>query len=342
MADSRWKDALWKLLDVVALRRITARVALSAGLVGLATQGPSDSSVQPRVPVAPAFVPDQEVRKLKGKYILKRAANSFFVHLAGHRSHSSHSSHSSHGSHRSHSSSSHYSGAHASHYSSSATPAPPPEPVTAPPPPPRKVVETPPPKPEPLLRETFNNLVSTRWRVDVIATPPETFDAGVLTTHMSNALTITPLARQDGTHFSGFASTGAFDLNSASVAAELRRAASGGTTIFAAVIDAQNWIGFRIEGGRLSLESHTAGKVAARTVTYDAAEHRYLRLRTSSVAPVVVWETSADGSNWNPEYVETATIKLASLRIALSAGTTKRIESTGAAVFDNVLVEQKR
>jgi hypothetical protein len=194
----------------------------------------------------------------------------------------------------------------------------------------------------PLLRETFSEPVSDRWRVEVIATPPETFDAGVLTTHMSNALTITPLSQADGTHFSGFASIGAFDLNSASIAAEVRRAAGGGTTIFAAVIDSKNWIGFRIEGGRLSFESHTAGKVAARTVVYHAAQHRYLRLRTSNVAPVVVWETSSDGSNWNPEYVETAMIKLASLRIALSAGTTKRAESAGASVFDNVIVEQKR
>jgi hypothetical protein len=194
----------------------------------------------------------------------------------------------------------------------------------------------------PILRETFSELVPDRWRVEVIATPSETFDAGVLTTHLSNALTITPLSQSDGTHFSGFASIGVFDLNSASIAAEVRKAASGGTTIFAAVIDAQNWVGFRIDGGRLSFESHTAGKVAARTVPYNTAQHRYLRLRTSKVAPVVVWETSADGSNWNPEYVETATIKLASMRIALSAGTTKRVESAGIAVFDNVLVEQKR
>ena len=175
----------------------------------------------------------------------------------------------------------------------------------------------------------------------MIATPSETFDAGVFTMQMSNALTISPLTNADGMRFSGFASISAFDLNSASIAAEVRRAASGGTTIFAVVIDAKNWIGFRVEGGRLSFESHTAGKIAARTVAYSATEHRYLRLRTSGITPVIVWETSADGSTWNPEYVETAAIKLASLRIALSAGTTKRAAAPGNAVFDSIVVEQK-
>lgn len=90
------------------------------------------------------------------------------------------------------------------------------------------------------------------------------------------------------------------------------------------------------------MESHSGGKVAVRKIAYDSAQHRFLRLRTSSVAAVIVWETSPDGTTWNPEYVETASIKLTPLRIALSAGSTRAISTSSAAQFDNVTVETRR
>ncbi len=337
MPESRWKDALWKLLEVLPLQPITARVALSAGLFGLATQVAPDAAAQPRVPVSPLLMtPEATVRKFKGRYVLKRAANSFFVHLAGHRSHSSHASHGSHGSHSSHSSSTHYSG---SHFSSSPSPprsAPVAPPEPAPVPPPQA-------KPQPLLRDEFDTRqrLAGQWTVGILATSSETFDPNISTEQTGGLLSITPVAQKPGAHFSGYISIPSFDLNKSSIAVELRRSASGATTIFAAAIDSANWVGFRIEGGQLSIESHTKGNLASRKVAYSAAQHRFLRLRTSSVAPVVVWETSADGANWNPEYVETASIQVTALRIALSAGTTKSVPSSGPATFDSVIVERK-
>ena len=327
MPSSRWKDALWNLLDALSLRRVTANVALSAGLIGLATQSAADAGSQPRVPVTPALAPEATVRKFKGKYVLKRSSTSFFIHLAGHRSHSSHSSHSSH---RSHSSSSHYSG---SHFSSSPTPS-----ASAPrapvvqeptPPPQKKIVEQPPPKRE------------LEWGRGVLATPRSTLDQTAGATHISETFSISPRARQDGNSFTGYVSTSAIDLRTTSIAVQVRRHAANATTIFAAAIDSENWLGFRIEGGQLSIESHTAGKTAARRIAYDPLQHRYFRLRTSKVADVVVWETSANGVSWNPEYVETATIAIDALRIAVSAGTTKSVTAPGTAVFDDVRVEPK-
>src|SRR6185436_7021924 len=262
------------------------------------------------------ITPETTVRKFRGKYVLKRAANSFFVHLAGHRSHSSHSSHSSHRSHSSHSSSSHYSG---SHFSSSPSP-PRSKPVVRPPPPPPPIAE--------------------RWSVEVLATAPVTFDRSISAEQTGGTFTIAPLARIAGEHFSGYASVASFDLRTVTIATEIRRPATGATTIFAAAIDAQNWLGFRIEASQLSIESTTAGNRVSKKIAYDAARHRFLRLRTSKVAPVTVWETSVDGKNWTPEYVETAQIPLTALRIALSAGTTKSIATPGIAVFDNVVVER--
>jgi len=192
------------------------------------------------------------------------------------------------------------------------------------------------------LQETFSDTLAfaERWRTGILATPAATFDSTAQTQVTGSVLTIVPATRKDGAHFSGYVSVATFDLRAVSIAVELRRATTNGAaTIFAAATDSNNWLGFRIEAGTLSIESHTGGKAASRKRGYDPAQHRFLRLRSSNIAEVVVWETSADGKNWNPEYVETAAIDLSHLRIALSAGTTKRIESPGTAVFDNVIVE---
>ena len=61
-----------------------------------------------------------------------------------------------------------------------------------------------------------------------------------------------------------FPLTSFYDWN---MAVQLRRAAAGATTIFAAAIDAGNWWGFRIEGGQLAIESHTNNRVAARRIS---------------------------------------------------------------------------
>lgn len=340
MPETRWKQALWDLLNVFSVRRATARIALSAGLLSLASSPAGGAEAQPRVPTMPAIAPEATIRRFKGRYVLRRAAGAFFVHLADHRSHSSHRSHGSHSSHSSHSSSSHYSG---SHFSSA--PSVPVTPVEPPPPPPRPVVEKPAPRPQPvaLLRETFDSdmLRIGRWSVGVLATPPQSFDSAVQTDQTNNILSITPLAGATGVHFSGYLSQDTFDLATVSIASEVRRTAGSMSTIFAAGHDSGNWFGFRIDDGILYMESHTAGQVASRRVPYDSQRHRFVRLRMSDVAPVVMWETSANGTAWDAQYLETPRIQVKAVRIALSAGTSKAVDAAGKTFFDNVLVERK-
>jgi hypothetical protein len=353
MSDAKWKDALWNLLDILPLRRITGRVALSAGLMGLAAQSSPAGIMEARVPVSPMLTPEAAVRKFKGRYVLKRVANALTVRFVGHGSHSSHSSHASHASHASHLSSSSPSPSPYRPPPPPPAPAPAPEPVPVPTPQPdlprsaapRAVVGRPkPPKRPtvaPLLKEEFDrDSIGDRWRVGVLATAPETHDASVVVDRSRGLLTITPAAHKSGAHFNGYVSIPSFDLNACSIAVQLRRGPRRATTIFAAAIDAGNWWGFRIEDGQLAIESHTNNRVAARKIAYDPSLHRFLRLRTSNVAPVVVWETSADGTNWNPEYVETESTRVSAVRIVLSAGTT-RSATTEAAAFDNVIVEGK-
>jgi hypothetical protein len=184
--------------------------------------------------------------------------------------------------------------------------------------------------------------VVARWRIGVLATSPETFDANIGIEQSDGLLTIALSAHESGSHFSGYVSPAPFDLSSASIAAEVRRPAAGGaTTIFAAAANAANWLGFRLEGGKLLLESHTDGRVVSKSIPYDPVQHRHLRLRQSDVAAVVVWETSPDGISWTPLYVETTGINVSALHIVLSGGTRKSIPSSSTATFAGVTVERK-
>jgi hypothetical protein len=205
---------------------------------------------------------------------------------------------------------------------------------------PRVQPALPPPAPLPLFLEDFSTTsLSERWRVGVLATEPATFDASATLEIERGALSITPAAAKDGAHFSGYISRDAFDLSKAAISVQLRRPADSAVTLFAAAMDAWNWVGFRIDAGQLMVESHTKGKVISHSMPFDSARHRFLRLRATEIAHIIVWETSADGVKWNMPYVETAAIPINGLRIALSAGTTKRVASPGTALFDGVTVE---
>jgi hypothetical protein len=307
MSDRQWKDALWNLLDVLRLRRITGRVALSAGLMGFATQSAPDAMAGPRVPVSP--VPYCGAPRTLSSCTWRdigRTARTVHTDPTARtvltaRTAPARTRRTTRRRHRRH-----------------------------------------------LLRQhrgrsrrgRLNALERKRRAQFSMATPPSTYDPNMIVTQERGALIITPAQKPDA-HFSGYVSVQSFDLQSSTITVSVRRAASGAATIFAAAIDSENWSGFRIEGGELLLESHTKGRVAAKTIPYRASQHRFLRLRMSSVAPLIVWETSGDGASWTSEYVETSNIPVSALRIALSAGTTKSTPFSGPAEFDSVTVERR-
>jgi hypothetical protein len=192
------------------------------------------------------------------------------------------------------------------------------------------------------MRDRFDSAArdTTLWRASVLATPLSSFDETMAVKQTAGNLVVTPHGHADGQHFSGYVSNDTFDLSTCRFVAAVQRAAAGAVTIFAAAIDAENWAGFRIESGKLWLESHAKGKVSAKSIAYHAASHRFLRLRVSRVAPTIVWETSSDGQNWTPEYVETHRFAVRALHVVLSAGTVKPVAAPGSAAFNVVAVEQ--
>ena len=175
----------------------------------------------------------------------------------------------------------------------------------------------------------------------MLVTAPSTYDAQIGSAAKDGRLVVKPKSGIAGNHFAGFVSKATFDLGAERISIQLRRATSGAaTTIFAVGYDANNWLGFRISGRTLYCETRVDGHSSAKETAYDPERHRWLRLRPGTVAAVVVWETSADGKYWTPEFVAQPDIRISAVHVALSAGTPHAVSVPGSAEFDDFLVDK--
>ena len=68
---------------------------------------------------------------------------------------------------------------------------------------------------------------------------------------------------------------------------------------------------------------------------YDATNHRSWRLRHEATLNQILWETSADGTNWSVLRRVTPEMSLENLYVSLGAGTYTSEIGPGLAAFDN-------
>jgi hypothetical protein len=314
--------------------RLLQRVTLGLGIFTLAAS--PTSAGEPRVPVnaVPAFVPDAEVKKFGGKYVLKRAKAALQVVFAQHRSHSSHSSHRSHSSHASHSSGTHY-----SHYSATAVPAPAPRPASPPP-----AVAAPPASPRTppkILVDTFgdNAPSAETWRTAVLIHPLSTHDRQVEIRETGGRLEIKPRELVDGPHFNGYVSRQQFDMRIGVLSVEVADIPNeNATATFAIAEDATNWYGFTASGGELHCIAVVNGERSEKRLGYDSKQHRYWRLRLSGIADLFIWETSSDGVTWKVQYRVPSELPLGTVAVVIEAGSERPADFPGKAIFDNVVL----
>lgn len=74
-------------------------------------------------------------------------------------------------------------------------------------------------------------------------------------------------------------------------------------------------------------------------VPYDAAEHRYFRIRNEGAD--TVWETSPDGTAWTERRRLAVAFDWADARVRLSAGTFEPVAEPGIARFDDARVRRR-
>lgn len=320
--------------------RLLQRVTLGLGIFTLAA-APTTAG-EPRVPVnaVPAFVPDAEVKKFGGKYVLKRAKAALQIVFAQHRSHSSHSSHRSHSSHASHRSGTHY-----SHYSATAVPAPVPAPAPVPRPasPPAAVAapSTSPRTPAKILVDAFgdNAPSAETWRTAVLLHPISSHDRQVEMRETGGRLEIKPRELVAGPHFNGYVSRQQFDMRSAVLSVEVADIPNeNATATFAIARDAANWYGFIASSGELRCVAIFNSERSEKRVAYDSKQHRYWRLRMSGVADLFMWETSPDGVTWKAQYRVPSELPLGTVAIVIEAGSDRPAAFPGMAIFDNVVL----
>jgi hypothetical protein len=298
--------------------------------MGVFTAVAGQTNAESRVPVTatPEFVPDIEVKKLGGKYVLQRTQTGPRVIFASHRSHSSHSSHASHASH---SSSSHYSG---SHYSSS--PAPSPQPTYKPPPQPTPSTTT-------VMHEAFDGVELTpgRWRKGLLIHQLAEYDHAISVRQSDGTLQITPRGGAPGKHFYGVVSAQTFDLTSSTIAANVLQVPSDGATAIMAVgPDMLHYAAFRVTDSQLVLEHRSGSEHSITRITFDPMRHRFWRFREVSDG-VIAWETSPDGQKWHLQHATEASFSLSNVTLQLAAGSDHAVERPGSAIFAKVDVAAK-
>jgi len=150
---------------------------------------------------------------------------------------------------------------------------------------------------------------------------------------------IRPLSNQTG--FYTCTSVATYDLTESQAHVELvrtLRALGSVSTGLAAVVDANNLVTIYVTNDRVVAERTVAGTATAlRSVAYDPAAHRWVRLREQS--GITYWELSADGTTWTVLFQQADPITLTAVRLTIGAGGTVAYPSQGFAVLDNFNVQ---
>lgn len=191
------------------------------------------------------------------------------------------------------------------------------------------------------LDDSFQNGIDPeRWSFRVVSEGAAAFDPAVTVTGNGGQVTITPRSATAGVHHNGITSARTFPMMCGLASAELVRAAVGAATdtTFAVAVDQFHWYRMTVEGGFLVLGA-ADGAITTNNVTYDATQHRHLRIRHDCPNDAVVFETSPDGGAWTVRRTVARTVDLRAAYVEVEAGTYGAEGAPGQAIFDNLHVE---
>jgi hypothetical protein len=202
-----------------------------------------------------------------------------------------------------------------------------------------------------LLEDDFNDnaLSSAKWTLNDLFSGFT--DASVLTRETNQQLQIGSLfAGQSGSHYNGIRSLNAFNFTGAYSFVQLVQAPASGTkadAMFTIGRDADNYYRVYVEEGVLICQAKLGGsKRTLFSTAYNAAVHKYWRIRHDQATGNVVFETASDNpllaASWTLGYSEswnTAAVPLAGIVFELKAGTWQpEPVAPGTVVFDNFRV----
>ena len=188
-----------------------------------------------------------------------------------------------------------------------------------------------------------NTLDTANWDA---TTPgaPFTYDALVTVSETSNQLQIAPRASFASAAYNGYTSDNTYNLTDRYAQVEVVQALNnnlGADQRFVLYLDSSNYIhiGLAQGGGvlQVTMRVRTAGVNSETTVAYNTTNHRFFRLRQSSSASELYFETALAGAGaWTIQRtVTTPSFAITALKVGIVAGTFASIASPGTAIFDN-------
>lgn len=171
---------------------------------------------------------------------------------------------------------------------------------------------------------------------------PSAWDSTIPALEQNQRLEVWPLPNATGDHYNGYLSASKWDLTNGNASVEVPQVASGGTadTQLALCIDSQNFYMIVHEGGQLYFQSVVAGARTSANIAYNAAQHRFWRIRHNPTGDAILFETSGDGQGWTVQRSLTRQLDITALTIEISAGSYEPVGAPGTAVFDNFKLEK--
>jgi regulation of enolase protein 1 (concanavalin A-like superfamily) len=190
-----------------------------------------------------------------------------------------------------------------------------------------------------------NSMDQSKWTFGTIQgaiyTGPSAWDPTVPVLESNQRLVISPRANVTGDHYNGYVSAATWNFTNARAAVEVVQIASGGTTNteLALCVDRLNFLMISTESGILRFEQVVNGTRSATSTAYNAAQHRFWRIRHDLASDAVHFETSVDGVTWTIRRSVTRQLPITAMKIEISAGTWQGLSSPGTAIFDNFTLD---
>ncbi|HZI87559.1 MAG TPA: hypothetical protein VFD48_12045, partial [Pyrinomonadaceae bacterium] len=198
-----------------------------------------------------------------------------------------------------------------------------------------------------LLEDNFNDnsLNTVNWTADDLFSG--TTDTTLPISETAQWLEIGPLLQNTGSsHYRGIRSVNTYDFTNGAAYVELVQPAASSTTAYAMFTVGQNvdnYYRLYVSNGNLVGEYKIAGtKVTLFTITFDAVNHRYLRIRHQ--AGSMIMETAPAGGSapgsWTQRYSQmwSSAISVTAIRFEMKGGTSvAEANAPGKVIFDNFM-----
>ena len=172
-------------------------------------------------------------------------------------------------------------------------------------------------------------------------------DSSIAAIERNQRFEIGPLRQAiSGSHYNGIKSASFYNFTGAYCYVQLVQPGAANTTadaMFTLGNSVDNYYRIFVEGGSLIIQERINGvKATLLTMAYDAASHRFLRIRHNSSAGSVIFETAPDNAGvpgaWTQRFSKpwASSVNLSAIQFELKGGTWQvEANAPGTVIFDN-------